>query len=83
MSGLDYSPPAEVMRSFKHTNKLLLGPGPTNCSRRVREATSLQMNGIMLQELAEILDGIISGLQYVFQTSNTFTYAISGTGKKK
>lgn len=81
MSKLDYSPPAEVMRPFKHTDKLLLGPGPSNCSKRVRDVASLQMNGIMLQELAEILDGIRSGLQYAFQTDNTLTYAICGTGK--
>ena len=81
MAALDYPPPAEVLRPFKHTDKLLLGPGPSNCSQQVRQAASLQMNGIMLQELGSILDEIRSGLQYAFQTRNTCTYAICGTGK--
>ena len=80
MAALDYPPPADVLRPFKHTEKLLLGPGPSNCSERVLQAASLQVNGIVLQELATILDEIRSGLQYAFQTNNSCTYAISGTG---
>ena len=55
MAALDYPPPADVLRPFKHTEKLLLGPGPSNCSERVLQAASLQVNGIVAAlELATI-----------------------------
>lgn len=34
----------------------------------------------MHKELFEVMDDIIAGLQYVFQTFNSFTIAVSGTG---
>ncbi|CAG7826089.1 unnamed protein product, partial [Allacma fusca] len=60
--------------------KLLMGPGPSNCSPRVLESLSLPVLGHMHKEFFQVLDEIKIGLQYVFQTSNKWTLAISGPG---
>uniref|UniRef100_H9H1G9 Alanine--glyoxylate aminotransferase n=1 Tax=Meleagris gallopavo TaxID=9103 RepID=H9H1G9_MELGA len=59
-------PPRELLRPLAVPHRLLLGPGPSNVSPRVRAAGGQQILGHMHPE--------------VLQTQNRLTLAISGTG---
>lgn len=61
-------------------HRLLMGPGPSNCSPQVCAANSLPILGHMHPEFFKVMDDIKSGLQYVFQTTNPWTLLISGPG---
>ncbi|XP_057322235.1 alanine--glyoxylate aminotransferase [Microplitis mediator] len=60
--------------------RLLLGPGPSNLSERVIRAISNPLVGHMHAETFKMMDDIKAGLQYVFQTNNRLTLAISASG---
>lgn len=60
--------------------RLLLGPGPSNPHPRIMHASSLPLVGHLHPEFLEVMADITAGLQYLFQTSNTLTLAVSGTG---
>ncbi|XP_016059105.1 PREDICTED: serine--pyruvate aminotransferase [Miniopterus natalensis] len=74
------SPPEALLKPLLVPNRLLLGPGPSNLAPRVLEAGGLQMIGHMHKEMYQIMDEIKQGIQYVFQTRNRLTLAISGSG---
>uniref|UniRef100_A0A8D0EC57 Alanine--glyoxylate aminotransferase n=1 Tax=Salvator merianae TaxID=96440 RepID=A0A8D0EC57_SALMN len=73
-------PPAPLLQPMSVPDRLLLGPGPANCSPRVLSASSRQLLGHMHKEMIQIMDEIKLGIQYVFQTQNSLTLAVSGTG---
>ncbi|GFO08418.1 Zinc finger mynd domain-containing protein 12 [Plakobranchus ocellatus] len=73
-------PPACLLKPLEVPNKLLMGPGPSNPPPRVLAAGALPLLGHMHPEFFEVLDDVKAGIQYVFQTKNEWTYAISGSG---
>ncbi len=62
------------------SERLLLGPGPSNVSARVREALARPLYGHLDPAFLEILDRVQARLRVVFRTSNALTLPISGTG---
>ncbi|CAI9152677.1 unnamed protein product [Rangifer tarandus platyrhynchus] len=74
------APPAALSKPLSIPSRLLLGPGPSNLTSRVMAAGGLQTLGHMHQEVYQIMDEIKQGIQYVFQTRNALTLAISGSG---
>ena len=75
-----YKKPEELLRPLNVPKKLLLGPGPSNVPDRVRHATALSMLGHLHPEYVAIMDDVRRGLQYLFQTRNELTIAVSGSG---
>ncbi len=66
---------------FSATKKrILMGPGPSDVDPRVLEALSRPTIGHLDPAFLEILNEIRELLQYVFQTKNEMTLAMSGTG---
>ena len=65
-------------------HKLLLGPGPTNMPPEVLKAMSdWPPLGHLHPEFCSIMDDVKAGLQYIFDTANQYTFAVSGTGIDK
>ena len=60
--------------------RLLMGPGPSTPHPRVLAAASLPLIGHMHPEFLQVMDDVKSWLRYSFQTANSFTLAVSGTG---
>lgn len=73
-------PPDTLRRPLSVPDRLLLGPGPANLAPRVLAAGGLQMIGHMHEEMFQIMDEIKQGIQYLFQTKNPITLALSGSG---
>uniref|UniRef100_A0A8C2SRZ6 Alanine--glyoxylate aminotransferase n=1 Tax=Coturnix japonica TaxID=93934 RepID=A0A8C2SRZ6_COTJA len=69
-----------LLRPLAVPYRLLLGPGPSNLSPRVRAAGSQQIVGHMHPEVLQVMEEIKAGIQYAFQTRNRITLAVSGTG---
>lgn len=79
-SSLYVNAPLRLMHPIQFPDRLLLGPGPSNMSDPIREALSAPLLGHLHPEFLEIMDDVKAGLQYVFQTENALTFAVSGTG---
>jgi len=77
---LDVSPPAGLAEPINVPLKTLAGPGPSNVSDRVLQAQALPTLGHLHPEFCKIMDDIKSGVQYIFQTKNTMSLALSATG---
>jgi len=60
--------------------RLLLGPGPSMVHPRVLRALSAPLLGHLDPAFLTVMNDIQTLLRHVFQTSNRFTIAISGTG---
>jgi alanine-glyoxylate transaminase / serine-glyoxylate transaminase / serine-pyruvate transaminase len=60
--------------------RLLLGPGPSMVHPRVLRALSTPLLGHLDPAFLTVMNDIQTLLRHVFQTSNRFTIAISGTG---
>ncbi|XP_037377844.1 alanine--glyoxylate aminotransferase [Talpa occidentalis] len=73
-------PPPALLRPLTLPSRLLLGPGPANLAPRVLAAGGQQMIGHVHKEMFQIMDEIKQGVQYVFQTQNRLTLALSGSG---
>ncbi|XP_029032557.1 alanine--glyoxylate aminotransferase [Osmia bicornis bicornis] len=73
-------PPKELRTKLQLPVKTLMGPGPTNCSERVLRSLRNQIIGHLHPEICQIMDEIKTGLQYVFQTKNRLTLALSASG---
>ncbi|XP_033005946.1 serine--pyruvate aminotransferase [Lacerta agilis] len=73
-------PPAPLLQPLSVPDRLLLGPGPSNCPPRILSAGSRQLIGHVHKEMIQIMDEIKLGIQYAFQTQNPLTLAVSGTG---
>lgn len=61
-------------------DRLLLGPGPSNAHPAVLHAMSLSPVGHLDPAFLALMGEIQSLLRYVWQTENSLTFAISGTG---
>ena len=60
--------------------RLLLGPGPSSASSRVLQAMMAPMIGYLDPDFMLVLDEISELLRRVFQTDESLTLALSGTG---
>ena len=65
---------------FQPPSRILLGAGPSMVDPRVYVAMSAPTIGYMDPATFEVLEDIRGLEQYVFETENEFTLAISGTG---
>ncbi|HAC62454.1 MAG TPA: alanine--glyoxylate aminotransferase [Cyanothece sp. UBA12306] len=65
---------------FNLPPRLLLGPGPSNANPRVLAAMSLPPIGHLDPFYLKMMDEIQGLLRYVWQTNNTLTISVSGTG---
>ncbi|XP_045415864.1 serine--pyruvate aminotransferase [Lemur catta] len=74
------APPQALLKPLSVPQRLLLGPGPSNLAPRVLAAGGLPLLGHMHKEMFQIMDEIKEGIQYVFQTRNPLTLAVSGSG---
>ncbi|PIG90887.1 alanine--glyoxylate aminotransferase family protein [Gloeocapsopsis sp. IPPAS B-1203] len=61
-------------------NRLLLGPGPSNAHPDVLQAMNRLPVGHLDPTFLTLMDEIQSLLRYVWQTENSMTIAVSGTG---
>ena len=68
------------MASIDLKQRILLGPGPSNVPPRVLQALSLPVVGYLDPQVVELMDQIQELLRYLFQTENSLTFPISGTG---
>ncbi|XP_058464282.1 3-hydroxykynurenine transaminase-like isoform X2 [Malaya genurostris] len=74
-------PPATSLRSpLCIPEKIMMGPGPSNCSKRVLAALHNTSLSNFHDELFHVLDEVKDGLRYVFQTENRATMCVSGSG---
>lgn len=62
------------------TQRVLLGPGPSDVPMRVLRALAAPTLGHLDPQYLEIMDQTRQMLKQVFQTHNEMTFAISGTG---
>ena len=60
--------------------RILLGPGPSNANPRVLQAMMTTMIGYLDPDFMLIMDEVSELLQRVFQTEESLTLALSGTG---
>ena len=67
-------------QQLKPSQRILMGPGPSDVSVRVLQALAAPTLGHLDPEYLQIMDETRSLLQQVFQTSNPMTLAVSGTG---
>ena len=82
MATLEYPPGEEILRPFSvRPNTLVLTPGPSNSYPRVLDVSSHQVTTEDSDGIFRTMDELIVGIQYVFQTSNSYTYAVGGTGE--
>ncbi|WP_193200251.1 alanine--glyoxylate aminotransferase family protein [Nostoc sp. MG11] len=61
-------------------SRLLLGPGPSNAHPTVLQAMNTSPVGHLDPAFLELMDEIQSLLRYTWQTENSLTIAVSGTG---
>ncbi|MBI4798557.1 MAG: alanine--glyoxylate aminotransferase family protein [Desulfarculus sp.] len=62
------------------SQRLLMGPGPSNVSYRVLRAMSTPLVGHLDPEFMAIMDQVCQMLRDLFQTQNQMTFPVSGTG---
>jgi len=63
-----------------HSDRLVLGPGPSNPYPEVMEALQRPVLGHLDPEFLTVLDEIADRLRLAFRTENALTLPISGTG---
>jgi len=80
MSTMTVVPPPSLAKPINVPQKTLMGPGPSNVSDRVLQAQALPTLGHLHPEFCQIMDDIKAGVQYIFQTKNPMTLALSATG---
>ena len=68
------------MASINLKPRILLGPGPSNVHPRVLQALSLPLVGYLDPQVVELMEQIQAMLRYLFQTENSLTFPVSGTG---
>jgi len=77
---LDVPSPPSLATPINVPLKTLTGPGPSNVSDRVLQAQSLPTLGHLHPEFTKIMDDVKAGVQYIFQTKNPMSLALSATG---
>lgn len=60
--------------------RYLFGPGPSNAHPRILEAIGTRQIGHLDPQFLALMDEIQQLLRYTWQTDNTFTIPVSGTG---
>uniref|UniRef100_A0A3Q4HP57 Alanine--glyoxylate and serine--pyruvate aminotransferase a n=1 Tax=Neolamprologus brichardi TaxID=32507 RepID=A0A3Q4HP57_NEOBR len=80
MSSISVPPPKCLQKPLTVPYRHMFGPGPSNVPSRILEAGANPVIGHMHPEIFEIMNDIKSGIQYMFQTQNKMTLAVSGTG---
>ncbi len=60
--------------------RYLFGPGPSNAHPRILEAIATRQIGHLDPQFLALMDEIQELLRYAWQTDNTFTIPVSGTG---
>ncbi len=66
--------------SFHPSQRILLGPGPSDVSARVLSALAAPTLGHLDPEYLKLMDETKRMLQEIFRTKNELTLAVSGTG---
>lgn len=66
--------------SFAPTEKILMGPGPSNVHPRVLSALSKPILGHLDPDFIGLMDEIKEMLRYAFQTENRLTFPVSAPG---
>ena len=64
----------------EYSERILMGPGPSNPYPEVVEAFSRPVLGHLDSEFIELLDEACERLRVVFRTGNALTFPVSGTG---
>ena len=62
------------------TPRYLFGPGPSNAHPRILQAIGTRQVGHLDPQFLSLMDEVQELLRYTFQTDNTFTIPVSGTG---
>ncbi|WP_318387512.1 alanine--glyoxylate aminotransferase family protein [Microbacterium maritypicum] len=65
---------------MSRTDRILMGPGPSNPYPEVTEALTRPVVGHLDPEFIDLLDEVNERLRLVFQTGNQLTFAVSATG---
>lgn len=71
---------SDVKPDGRYSERLLMGPGPSNVSARVREAIARPLLGHLDPDFLSLMSEIQELLRQVFLTSNRLTLPVSGTG---
>ncbi|MEP7358366.1 MAG: alanine--glyoxylate aminotransferase family protein [Anaerolineales bacterium] len=72
--------PSDIPAELSPSPRLLLGPGPSMVHPRVLRAMATPLLGYMDPEFLVLMDETQALLRHVFQTENTLTLPVSGTG---
>lgn len=72
-------PPTSLKRALYIPEKIMMGPGPSNCSNRVLGAMCNTVLSNFHPELFQVMDEVKDGLRYIFQTENRATMCITGS----
>ncbi len=70
----------ETASELAPSMRILLGPGPSNVHPRVLKALSTPLVGHLDPEFIRLMEETKTLLRFIFQTKNTLTLPISGTG---
>jgi len=73
-------PPTPASSSVPHSQRLLLGPGPSMVHPRVLAALARPLVGHLDPVFLELLDGVQRDLRWLFRTDNALTLPVSATG---
>ncbi len=73
-------PNAPQLGQLNPPHRLLCGPGPGNADPRVHAAMSLPEIGHLDPAFISMMEDVKDLLRYTWQTKNTFTIPVSGTG---
>jgi alanine-glyoxylate transaminase/serine-glyoxylate transaminase/serine-pyruvate transaminase len=77
---LKVAAPSSLSQPIHVPLKTMTGPGPSNVCDRVLQAQALPTIGHLHPEFTKVMDDIKVGVQYLFQTQNPMTLALSATG---
>ncbi len=66
--------------AFDPPRRILMGPGPSEVSSRVRQAMARPTVGHLDPAFLQLMDDVASQLREIFVTSNALTFAVSGPG---
>ncbi|XP_077463470.1 alanine--glyoxylate aminotransferase-like isoform X2 [Stigmatopora argus] len=80
MSSLIVPVPGNLRTPLRVPQRHMFGPGPSNVPPRILQAGANPVIGHMHPETFQVMADIRSGIQYLFQTRNQVTFAVSGTG---
>ncbi|MCS7160784.1 MAG: alanine--glyoxylate aminotransferase family protein [Gemmatales bacterium] len=70
----------QVLGELNPSPRILMGPGPSDVHPRVLRAMATPLVGHLDPEFLALMNETQALLRYVFQTQNSLTFAVSGTG---